>query len=257
MKPRFKKGQHVWHGNKRGVIQWMKRYAPESIEYAVQFESKLAMMHQTELSADIPILFNTEMVEAILDGRKTQTRRPIERIARRGKATEFQPTDTPGYDFCFRDIEMRWHDVKKGDLLSRCPFGQLGDRLWVREAFSAAFMRYLPNPNENHQIFFRADNDRPTWAEGPWIPSIHMPRWASRITLEINSVGVERVQDVSPEDIVAEGIVDPIGTFYGRITETYARERWQITWKEVYGQESWNSNQWVWVVKFKVLEIGK
>jgi len=169
-----------------------------------------------------PILFNSEMVRAILDGRKTQTRRVIKP----------QPEMRPGNDF----VDGVWYEEDKyGDSYPiRCPYGQPGDHLWVREThLRAVYSNDGSRPSERF-AFYKADEWGDKQWEGwriahskcpptpPWKPSIYMPRWASRITLEIVSVRVERVQDISKDDAVDEGLEEmtqpeDMGgvTFYG------------------------------------------
>lgn len=201
-----------------------------------------------------PMLFNDAMVRAILNGTKTQTRRVVER--KNGQYIPPSPsTDIPG-----------WRQ-----LLRSCPFGQPRDRLWVRECFAivprTAYrgcegVQQVLRPNDDHDAaVFRADWERS--APRPWRPSIHMPRWACRLVLEIVSVRVERLQDISEEDSRAEGAswVDG-GEEAGGWTHTggdetdflTAKESFRSLWSSVYGEESWNANPWVWVVEFRKVE---
>ncbi len=182
-----------------------------------------------------PILFNAPMVRALLANTKTQTRRIV-------KA---------------RDLE--WMDVHQGlrepDNAERCPYGQPGDRLWVRETFGH-FER-----NENFapgcDVFYRADGE--SLAVEPWRPSIHMPRWASRITLEITSVRVERLQEISIEDAKAEGawgpddsIVQKVADYFGTdIFSANPRKAFQMLWESINGPDSWAANPWVWAIEFR------
>ena len=163
------------------------------------------------------------MVRAILDGRKTVTRRIV-------KA---------------RDLE--WMDVHQGlrepDNAERCPYGQPGgDRLWVRETWAAPHAydhlppRLIP---QDARIHYAATEDRGGLL---WRPSIHMPRWASRITLEITGVRVERLQDISEADAISEGTPFPCGGWVGG---------YQKLWESIPGPGSWDLNPWVWVVEFK------
>jgi hypothetical protein len=180
-----------------------------------------------------PILFNGEMVNAILDGRKTMTRRIM-------KYDHFVPkrmqTD---YDFeTFIRINPAY--FAKDMLGECCPYGSIGDRLWVRETWQP-----LPDmhPEEARGAVYRAtDSD---WVKTPWKPSIFMPRWASRITLEITDVRVERLQDITFDDVNAEGI-----DTRDRFTS------WAVPfielWNEINGKKyPWDSNPWLWVVSFK------
>ncbi len=141
-----------------------------------------------------PIIFSGPMVRAILDGRKTRTRRLV-------GLTQLQPSETPGYDWTFRgrapvrSIAQQqrrkgsgWQDLTTAELLALCPYGRPGDRLWVRETFC------LRDPATD-------DVDEPRW-----MPSIFMPRAASRITLLVTDVRVQRLQNISDEDARAEGV---------------------------------------------------
>lgn len=174
-----------------------------------------------------PILFNGEMVRAILEGRKTQTRRVVKDCYLMGGPPE---------DY----------------LLSRCPFGQPGDRLWVRETFFS--FRHARVFSTASHIVYRADysgqqaEDDATECHG-WKPSIHMPRWASRISLEITDVRVERLDDISNADCFAEGL--PSDTTKGN------RTWFSDLWEEINGKGSWAANPWVWVIEFRKLEGGE
>lgn len=187
-----------------------------------------------------PILFNGAMVRAILDGSKTQTRRVC-----KGQ----------------RELSNN-HDFQ----LDRCPYGKSGDRLWVRETWSKSKQPYLSG-----HIFYRADGETNgkqfalsyVERESKWRPSIHMPRWESRILLEVTNVRVERLQDISEEDARLEGITcggclncggnescsceDP---------KPDARDSFIWLWESINGQGSWIYNPWVWVIEFKVIENG-
>jgi hypothetical protein len=161
-----------------------------------------------------PILFSGRMVQAILDGRKTMTRRVF-------KTAKLIPTESYG----------------KRALTRTCPYGQPGDRLWVRETHNTC----------GEKPFYRADGEMPL--EWKWSPSVFMPRWASRITLEITAVWVERLKDITIEDAQAEGIT-PLGTEGdSRRWRAGFRELWDsLNAKRGYG---WDANPWVWVISFK------
>ncbi|BCQ63169.1 hypothetical protein PBOI14_49190 [Pseudomonas sp. Boi14] len=215
-----------------------------------------------------PILFNGPMVRAILEGRKTVTRRavkpqfqtaPIDVVD--GVPSWDSPTNYAG------EVQMNTQRGKS------CPYGQRGDRLWVREAWvadaqvNAIAPRYLSQGEPN---LYPADGSaRQTGcamiAPGKGRPSIHMPRWASRILLEITDVRVERLQDISEEQALAEGIVGvafrpddgfPICTGYmvgpddGKsVLETTAAKAFAKLWQSTGGD--WDANPWVWVVEFR------
>ena len=192
-----------------------------------------------------PILFNGAMVRALLDGSKTQTRRVFK--AKNGAVWPHK-NDLPG---------MR-------QILRNCPYGQPGDRLWVREAWRT-FKSYdaLPPRDllETCTIWREADAtpriDRSPLC-GKLRPSMFMPRWASRITLEIVSVRVERLQDISEADASGEGLrfnSNCIGpwSFDGGQQWLAAREAYRELWNSINGPGSWAANPWVWVVEFKRL----
>lgn len=176
-----------------------------------------------------PILFSTEMVRAILDGRKTMTRR----IIKRGVVGRMMSGDQILWPYIY--------DKQGKSVAVPCPYGQPGDLLWVREAWKLS-------PRGN--ALYRADPALgPDSYEKGWRPSIHMPRWASRINLEVTGVRVERVQDISEDDAIAEGMeIVPVGT----ATWTN-RQSFSILWDKINAKRShsWDSNPWVWVVEFK------
>ena len=226
-----------------------------------------------------PILFNGEMVRAILDGRKTQTRRVVKNS----------------------NGDYNAHGIQT---LFRCPLGQPGDRLWVRETWQVAKesldyetgceydlfpwdAELYGNPEEHLHgnprggtkaaLFYKADGEERNPGnfydaigvngktllkkEINWRPSIHMPRWASRITLEITGVRVERLQDISAEDAKAEGVQPPNlpPEISGVAGDYVADERtsFAILWNRINGAGSWAKNPWVWVVEFKRVETAE
>ena len=214
-----------------------------------------------------PILFLAPMVRAILEGRKTVTRRPV-KIQPRSKA------DIGSYGL--GQPFIRNPDVTKPN--PECPYGRAGDRLWVRETWYCDHFEVMRGPYlkpddlnfseaiDDGTLVYAADGLTPYEADQPvWKPSIHMPRWASRILLEITDVRVERLQDISEEQALAEGIVGvpfrpddgwPICTGYmvgpddGRTgLATTAAKAFAGLWDSVGGD--WNANPWVWVVEFK------
>ncbi|WP_210526418.1 hypothetical protein [Pantoea ananatis] len=225
-----------------------------------------------------PILLNAEMVRAVLDGRKTQTRRIIQSPAKNMQATGQKVIDyrEPGdkwygeHVFSMRNQSGTWCDYTKEQFLAKCPFGAVGDRLWVRESFyeHGHWQGGGYDPEDSYfvsdkQVLYPADGiQRPSerkrddfWRSRP---SIHMPRWASRITLEITGVRVERLQDISRSDAIAEGgpqshpSIDAVSQDYG-FTD-FSRSWFGQTWWSIYGEESWQANPWVWVIEFKRVE---
>ena len=207
-----------------------------------------------------PIIFNGEMVRAVLDGRKTQTRRvlkPQPTIDIAGARPEYRSA----YGF------LRLADGGEYGPI-RCPYGQHGDRLWVRETFALhrIWNEQPPSNASDHQgIWWRADNKsrRPLNAfPGRIRPSIHMPRWASRLTLDVIDVRLERVQEISEADALAEG-VEFTQRSYGPGWRDYrgaygawfvdAKNSFSTLWDSIYAKRgySWESNPWVWVVEFE------
>lgn len=187
---------------------------------------------------ELPILFNTEMVKAVLDSKKTQTRRLMKP----------QPPDWSRNTYNFYGaINLRLPDGK----LIRYPYGQTGDRLYVRETFLV-----MHRLNRVDRIYYRADGDDPL-ADTPysgWVASIHMPKKYARIWLEVTDVCIERVQDISWQDARAEGIKDePRGDLDK--TEYYWRA-FRNLWNSIYAKSDygWDANPWVWVVEFKKLD---
>lgn len=201
------------------------------------------------------MIFNGEMVRAILDGRKTQTRRPI-----KWKQTRFT-------EMAERDDGSLWpwaEDCERGgDIWFACPYGEIGDRIWVRETF-----RVHSRATDVATLVYRA-SVRNSWTEQThrvpvavcnkpatpekWTPSIHMPRWASRITLEITDVRVERLRDLSEEDAKSEGIIPSAG---GVLPGWEYRINFRDLWMDIYGADNWEANPWVWVIEFKRVEGG-
>jgi len=205
---------------------------------------------------DRSILFNGEMVRAILDGRKTQTRRvikfPLNKTHSRGNPVKLLG-DWPLSEIGDLKDGVLWYACQSyvDDSISgsvKCPHGKPWDRLWVRETFR-------PYDGEDDYEF-----DEPSiqyLADGgtkgggiKWKPSIHMPRVASRITLEVAGVRVERVQDISKSDEMAEGRPVPLGLEEsGKQFDGWFQELWDsINEKRGFG---WEKNPWVWVVEFK------
>ncbi|EEJ3489249.1 hypothetical protein CB005_003909 [Salmonella enterica subsp. arizonae serovar 56:z4,z23:-] len=199
------------------------------------------------------MIFNAEMVNAILSGRKTQTRRPI-----KWKQTRFT-------EIAERDDGSLWpwaEDCERGgDIWFACPYGEIGDRVWVRETFrvhsratDVATLVYRASvrnswTEQTHRVPI-AVCDKPATPE-KWTPSIHMPRWASRILLEITDVRVERLRDLSEEDAKSEGITPPAG---GVLPGWEYRINFRDLWMDIYGTDSWEANPWVWVIEFKRVE---
>jgi len=163
-----------------------------------------------------PIIFSGPMVRAILAGEKTQTRRIVKPQA------------------------------------VKCPYGKPGDRLWVRESFCEVVDQYGSKrahyrASEPNLEVIRPMKDRPPYAGPPkWKPSIHMPRWASRIDLEITHVRSQRLQAITVGAARAEGIVAQPG---------YLASEFKALWESIHGSGSWDKNPWVWVIEFEIESV--
>lgn len=217
-----------------------------------------------------PIIFSTEMVKAILEGRKTQTRRvikpqPIFKRELNGigyAAKRWSTNDAQEWGLWLE----AWPTLGKWGLASslhKCPYGQECDKLWVRETWQLieVFEDWWYGGFEGQTWRGKISTSKPndcaigyladTYDDGPWRPSIHMPRWASRITLEITDVRVERVQDISEKDAFDEGCLPSETLIPYELAIDHFRELWDsINAKRGYG---WDVNPWVWVIEFRRL----
>jgi hypothetical protein len=193
------------------------------------------------------MLFNAPMVRALLNGSKTQTRRVAIKTS--------QPDSVFISDYDASEFKIEIENTYSGTRTwTQCPYGVPGDRLWVRETFhrihddaTREFVRYG----------YRADRD---WDDAVWSPSIHMPRAASRILLEIVSVRVERLQDISEADAISEGIEPVHGAWrdYQNKSSINHHPAWSTAigsyrslWESINGAGSWDLNPLVWVIEFK------
>lgn len=177
------------------------------------------------------ILFNSQMVQAVLNGTKTQTRRPM------------LTTD------------------------NLCPYGKVGDRIWVRETYAinkcydttSPTLAYIAmNGDVAYCVDYRADNNKNSWS-GRWRPSIHMPKWASRITIEITNVKYEKLHNITEEDAKAEGCsCDEDPNWIPSYNDPDSggnpsyKNTFEYLWDSIY--KTWNKNPYVWVVEFKVVK---
>jgi hypothetical protein len=214
-----------------------------------------------------PILFSGPMVRAILERRKTQTRRavkgPVQFLGGRGDEADlaewgwgFDGPAHHGWAVLARGLNER-HD--HGRVSIPCPYGEPGDWLWVRETWALEQLG-----DDGDRVVWKADRAA-AWRsemEGRfylesayeperWRPSIHMYRWASRLTLEVTGVRAERLQDISEEDARAEGCAGghDVIPHYG--FSATPREHFRQLWSSIKGPESWDANPWVWVVEFR------
>ena len=191
---------------------------------------------------DIPILFSSPMIRAILSGSKTQTRRVV-------KLRDLMVSTTKGYAWEFRDKRATWNSVSHARLMEMCPYGQPGvDRLWVRESFAP---RYYGNGSPAYKADWGPLAEdvcrRPKWK-----PSIHMPRTLSRITLEVIDVRVQRLNDITDEDAYYEGCVDQRDV-HGREVDR-PTQAFRALWDSINGKRAgcaWSDGPWVWAVTFR------
>ncbi|HDZ9277570.1 TPA: hypothetical protein RUZ28_002686 [Klebsiella pneumoniae] len=242
------------------------------------------------------MIFNSEMVRAILDGRKTQTRRIMKVQPESNQLGLLLITDSTKHSdigkYHWAESNATGNHVRSK--LFSSPFGAVGERIWVRETWATlgneegCYVDWEDNLCKGDErsaarIYRASCEQRPgdygLWSipddaywkphtkehkfEGAWRPSIHMPRWASRILLEITDVRVERLNAISEEDARAEGIIDggclncgepePCGCAN---PEPDATDAFAYLWQSIYGQESWNANPWVWVISFERIEGG-
>lgn len=201
-----------------------------------------------------PILFSAPMVRAILSGQKTVTRRVVKSD---WIQSERAPLETSTGVFHF------WCSGEHS-----CPYGRPGDRLWVREAWAADAQVNAVAPRDMSQgepILYPADGairqaGCAMITPGKTRPSIHMPRWTSRILLEITAVRVERLQGISEDQAEAEGVHRDkrmwFATDDGGPAFTWPQHAFEHLWRKINGAESWDANPWVWVVEFKRVEVA-
>lgn len=220
-----------------------------------------------QVITELPILFQTDMVKAILEDRKTQTRR----TTGLNKYPDFNWK--PIHRVNGVNIKAAFADLDDKHILLRSHYGQPGDLLWVREKFTPLPWDMVNSLSGLHFSYFAgldADSLETAKEYGfKWKPSIHMPKAASRIWLMIEDVRVERVQEISEEDARAEGIEPKLKTSNPNFSRyknyqdinglsVLPKESFQSLWVSINGEASWHSNPWVWVVKFRVLsKTGK
>ncbi|EFO33923.1 PmgT [Roseibium sp. TrichSKD4] len=243
-------------------------------------------------------LFTGSMVIGLLEDRKTQTRRVMNRLLRFGPITEFGPSDTRGYDWQFRDKRLLWNDLRHDALLEVLPY-QVGDLLYVREAWKTFACLDKVKPSElpvndvsGAGVLYLADG---TWRSlsangerckcrvreitpifGRYRPGMHMPRWASRITLKVTDVRVQRLQDISEKDAKAEGVCawvesqakypwgdisDPLRHLMVKNTFGNAKTAFECLWDSLNGDRNagiyaWDANPWVIAVSFEVIKAN-
>ena len=196
-----------------------------------------------------PILFSAPMVRAILARGKSQTRR----IVKPGPAGVPDPID--GYAFNGHAL-VREDGASLSVYPIRCPYGQSGDRLWVREAWRVCAEADAVKPldmDAAYRVWYEADAPHQQ-GFGRRRPGMFMPRWASRITLEVTGVRVERLQDISEADAMAEGVDEWARGACGDPDALDALGKFELLWCSINGRASWDANPWVWRIEFKQAE---
>lgn len=203
------------------------------------------------MAKELPILFSTEMVQAILAGRKIQTRRVIN-----PQPIKLGDVYTDASQ-CYRKegAILYWQDGAQ----TKCKW-QPGDMLWVREAFrlNECWDDTAPHFGDNIIDYKASPDICPECYVGNWKPSIHLPKTQSRIWLEVESVNVEQLHDITESDAMCEGVKEPLTNMHPALKQFKTREPNYRTafaklWFEINGVDSWKSNPWVWIIKFKVL----
>lgn len=233
------------------------------------------------MKKEIPILFSTPMVQAILADRKTMTRRVIKPQPTHSQIHEWRGKriyEGEARMWCWKNFRGNdnWQDITH-QLGEHCPYGKPGDLLWVREAF-------FPCAGTDPQLYAYKGNwvQHGTEKNAKWKPSIHMPKAAARIWLEVTGVRVERLQDISTSDACDEGIeywnIDPDAFEGGELQADFKNYTWterrekdpqyedrysptfascidsyRTLWQSINGPESWEANPRVWVIEFRVL----
>jgi len=254
------------------------------------------------MTKERPILFSGPMVRAILEGRKTQTRRVVKPQPQESFAVDYNKdgdvNERRSYGWSWQRSPMHGHLDCPNEMITLCPYGQPGDRLWVRETWqmvdqdgeadassllrerlgsTAPFRGVQGDRPITWRAVYRADGEaeHPTYGPINWRPSIHMPRWASRLALEVTVVRVERLQEISEEDAKAEGARFFPDIPLGRGSVYPPLPRWSMfdpadtdqclgtarfafgnAWNKTYAKRGlgWDTNPWVWVVEFKKVE---
>ena len=206
---------------------------------------------------DRPILFSAPMVRAILAGRKTVTRRVM-----KPHPNHVERRDGEWLDVWEQEISgegARSVEYEARERVIRCPYGVPGDRLWVRETWGYFGGDEYLYQHSRAAVGYRADHlDHLPIPGGRWRPSIHMPRWASRLTLDVVSVRVERVQEIRCHDIRAEGVACPEHDFPGGFCVSECRSlrrAFADLWDSINAARGfgWDANPWVFRVEFRRL----
>ncbi len=213
-----------------------------------------------------PILMSAPMVLALLEGRKTQTRRVVKGAEQFPEIIRFEPWAID------EEVQRRESGIplwfsREPDGTCRewgCNHGGPGDRLWVRETFNRSSVahdggiyRAVLYCADGAKIIFHSDQVLSLPSMRDRIPSIHMPRWASRIELEICAVTVQRLQDITEADILAEGVtVDRVAEWckFPWSDMPTLHHAFEVLWDHLHGLGAWKANPWVWKIEFRAVE---
>ena len=206
-----------------------------------------------------PMLFNAPMVLAILDGRKTQTRQVVKPHPESDIQSVYPDASENGFIFWSAPPSDKLAEFTKEQYQDQGinPPHPVGSRIWVRETWRA-YDRMLECPCYDYcqcpptgTILYRASH---AVCDEKWRPSVHMPRWASRITLEITDVRVQRLQEISGIDAKAEGVSVPAHIPQDGADLDWARREFQSLWNSIHGPDAWEQNPWVWAYTFRRVE---
>lgn len=217
----------------------------------------------TSLRAIRPILFNTLLVPPALSGLKTQTRRTkgLDPVNKNPDKFILSELKNNGYYDCF----TFYNKISGAEFWVKCPFGEPGDILWVRETFAPQLKNFTDSKHVTGGFIHKTDSEGKLWDDAhfyKWKPSIHMPKKACRLFLLIKSVRIERLQDISESDAISEG-VGKYGTSDNFVYRDYldsncsygqAKNSFMSLWYFIDGVESWNQNPWVWVIEFERID---
>jgi hypothetical protein len=209
-------------------------------------------MTSVEKAKEQPIIFTGESIPVIFEGRKTQTRRIVKPQPPKGAYLAHYSTVSPDWTWAVAP----WTTTRR-----RCPYGRPGDRLWVKEAWlyvgpgsgsslpdDEALIK-LPENQLVSNCWYRATYDGSQSLM--WSNSRYMPRWASQIDLEVTGIRAERLQNITEQDIRAEGVEPPDDLGTQDRARWDAREAFAALWESIHGKGAWERNPWVWVIEFK------
>lgn len=208
-----------------------------------------------------PILFSTAMVEAIIAGRKTQTRRIIKPKPAAETDISYMPNEP--LNWTGEWFPYKW-ETEEGETICNHPKYNVGDILWVRETWRLT--DFLHPSDDNYGFVYKASENGRLWQssdeEWKWRPSLFMPKEACRLFLEVTNVRTERLQSISEEDAIAEGVDMEFDTYLdyeqkntlGSYYLLSAIDSYESLWAKINGQKSWDENPYVWAITFKLVE---